>query len=53
MNALGMVETKGLVASIEAADAMIKTAQVKLYGQEEIGGGYITGTVVQSASPAT
>ena len=42
MNALGMVETKGLVASIEAADAMIKTASVKLYGQEESGGGYIT-----------
>ncbi len=42
MNALGMVETKGLVASIEAADAMIKTANVKLYGQEESGGGYIT-----------
>jgi ethanolamine utilization protein EutM len=42
MNALGMVETKGLVASIEAADAMIKTAKVKLYGQEETGGGYVT-----------
>ncbi len=42
MNALGMVETRGLVASIEAADAMIKTAFVKLIGQEEIGGGHIT-----------
>jgi len=42
MNALGMVETKGLVASIEAADAMIKAAKVKLYGQEESGGGYVT-----------
>ena len=42
LNALGMVETKGLVASIEAADAMIKTANVKLYGQEESGGGYVT-----------
>lgn len=42
MNALGMVETHGLVASIEAADTMIKTAHVKLVGQEEIGGGYIT-----------
>jgi ethanolamine utilization protein EutM len=42
MNALGMVETRGLVASIEAADAMIKTAHVKLYGQEEVGGGYVT-----------
>ncbi|MBC8507136.1 MAG: BMC domain-containing protein [Chloroflexi bacterium] len=42
MNALGMVETRGLVASIEAADAMLKTAHVKLYGQEESGSGYIT-----------
>ncbi len=42
MNALGMIETRGLTASIEAADAMIKTAYVKLVGQEEIGGGYIT-----------
>ena len=42
MNALGMIETRGLVASIEAADAMIKTSHVKLYGQEEIGGGYVT-----------
>lgn len=42
LNALGMVETRGLVASIEAADAMIKTAHVQLVGQEEIGGGYIT-----------
>ena len=42
MNALGMVETRGLVASIEAADAMVKTAFVSLVGQEEIGGGYIT-----------
>ncbi|MEN8241712.1 MAG: BMC domain-containing protein [Chloroflexota bacterium] len=41
MSALGMVETKGLAASIEAADAMIKTAHVKLYGQEESGGGFI------------
>ena len=42
MNALGMVETRGLVASLEAADAMIKTAAVKLYGQEESGGGFVT-----------
>ncbi len=40
--ALGMVETKGLVASIEAADAMTKVAHVRLICQEEIGGGYIT-----------
>jgi ethanolamine utilization protein EutM len=37
-----MVETRGLVSSIEAADAMVKTASVKLLGQEEIGGGFIT-----------
>jgi ethanolamine utilization protein EutM len=41
-SALGMIETRGLVASIEAADAMIKTAHVKLCGQEEVGGGYVT-----------
>jgi ethanolamine utilization protein EutM len=40
--ALGMVETKGVVASIEAADAMTKMAHVKLVCQEEIGGGYVT-----------
>jgi len=40
--ALGMVETRGLVAAIEAADAMRKVAHVKLLCQEEIGGGYIT-----------
>lgn len=40
--ALGMVETKGLVASIEAADAMSKVANVQLVCQEEIGGGYVT-----------
>lgn len=42
VTALGMVETKGLVASIEAADAMTKVAHVRLVCQEEIGGGYIT-----------
>lgn len=40
--ALGMVETRGLVAAIDAADAMLKTAHVTLTGQEEIGGGYTT-----------
>jgi ethanolamine utilization protein EutM len=40
--ALGMVETRGLVASIEAADAMSKVAFVTLLLQEEIGGGYVT-----------
>ncbi len=42
MTALGMVETRGLVASIEAADAMTKVAHVRLVCQEEIGGGYVT-----------
>lgn len=42
MNALGMVETRGVVASIEAADAMTKVAHVELVAQEEIGGGYVT-----------
>jgi len=40
--ALGMIETKGLVGSIEAADAMVKAANVKLVGKEKIGGGYVT-----------
>ncbi len=40
--ALGMVETRGLVAAIEAADAMVKAANVNLVGSEYIGGGYVT-----------
>ncbi len=40
--ALGMVETKGLVGAIEAADAMVKAANVRLIGREYIGGGYVT-----------
>ena len=42
LDALGMVETKGLVGSIEAADAMVKAARVQLIGKEVIGGGYVT-----------
>ncbi|MFO7448336.1 MAG: BMC domain-containing protein [Ignavibacteriaceae bacterium] len=41
-DALGMIETKGLVCAIEAADAMVKTAKVELLGKETIGGGYVT-----------
>lgn len=41
-NALGLIETKGLVGAIEAADAMVKAAQVTLIGKETIGGGYVT-----------
>jgi microcompartment protein CcmL/EutN len=40
--ALGLVETRGLVGSIEAADAMVKAANVQLIGYEKIGGGYVT-----------
>ena len=41
-DALGMIETKGLVGSIEAADAMVKTANVYLIGKEHVGGGLVT-----------
>lgn len=41
-DALGMVETKGLVGSIEAADAMVKAANVSLIGKELVGGGIVT-----------
>ena len=40
--ALGMVETKGLVGSIEAADAMVKAATVHLIGKVHVGGGLVT-----------
>ncbi|MHA2500248.1 MAG: BMC domain-containing protein, partial [Candidatus Hodarchaeales archaeon] len=40
--ALGLIETKGLVGAIEAADAMVKAANVTLIGKEQIGGGYVT-----------
>ena len=45
MEALGLIETKGLVGAIEAADAMVKTANVVLTGKEFIGAGYVTITV--------
>lgn len=41
-NALGMVETKGLVGAVEAADAMVKAANVTLIGREQIGGGLVS-----------
>lgn len=41
-DALGLVETRGLVGSIEAADAMVKAANVQLIGYEQVGGGYVT-----------
>ena len=40
--ALGMVETKGLVGAVEAADAMVKAANVALIGSEYVGGGFVT-----------
>jgi len=40
--ALGMVETKGLVGAVEAADAMVKAANVSLIGSEYVGGGLVT-----------
>ena len=43
--ALGMIETRGLVAMIEAADAMVKAAKVNLVGWEKIGSGYVTAMV--------
>lgn len=40
--ALGMIETKGLIGAIEAADAMVKAANVELIGSEKIGSGLVT-----------
>ena len=40
--ALGMIETQGLIGVIEAADAMLKAAEVKLVGKEKIGAAYVT-----------
>ncbi len=44
-DALGMIETKGFVGMVEAADAMVKAARVGLVGYERIGGGYVTAIV--------
>jgi len=41
-NALGMIETKGLVGAVEAADAMVKAANVSLVGKSKVGGGLVT-----------
>lgn len=43
--ALGMIETRGFTAMVEAADAMVKAAKVALTGYERIGGGYVTAIV--------
>ena len=41
-SALGMIETRGLVGAVEAADAMVKAANVELIGREQVGGGLVT-----------
>ena len=46
MEALGMIETKGLIALIEASDAMLKSANVELAGWEKVGSGLVTVFVV-------
>jgi microcompartment protein CcmL/EutN len=43
--ALGMIETRGFAAMVEAADAMVKAAKVELVSYEKIGGGYVTAVV--------
>jgi microcompartment protein CcmL/EutN len=56
MDALGMIETKGLTALIEAADAMVKAARVELVGYKQIGAGMVTAIVrgdVASCKAAT
>jgi len=40
--AFGLIETRGLVAAIEAADVMVKAANVEIVGRESVGGGYVT-----------
>ena len=44
-DALGMIETRGFAAMVEASDAMVKTAKVELVSYERIGGGYVTAII--------
>ncbi len=44
-DALGMIETRGFTAMVEASDAMVKAAKVDLVGYEKIGGGFVTAVV--------
>jgi ethanolamine utilization protein EutM len=44
-DALGMIETRGFAAMVEASDAMVKAAKVELIGYEKIGGGYVTAVI--------
>jgi ethanolamine utilization protein EutM len=45
LDALGMIETRGFAAMVEASDAMVKAAKVELVNYEKIGGGYVTAIV--------
>ncbi len=45
IEALGMIESRGFVAMVEASDAMVKAAKVELIGYQQIGGGYVTAIV--------
>jgi ethanolamine utilization protein EutM len=45
MKALGMIETRGFTAMVEASDAMVKAAKVELIGYEKIGGGFVTAII--------
>ena len=45
MDALGIIETKGLTALIEASDAMVKAARVELVGYQQIGGGFVSALI--------
>ena len=44
-DALGMIETRGFAAMVEASDAMVKAAKVELFSYEKIGGGYVTAVI--------
>jgi ethanolamine utilization protein EutM len=44
-DALGMIETRGFIGMVEAADAMVKAAKVELVGYEKVGGGFVTAVV--------
>ncbi len=46
LEALGMVETKGFVGAVEAADAMVKAANVQIVGRQEVGDGLVAVTIV-------
>ena len=53
MNALGMIETRGLVGAVEAADTMVKAANVTLIGREQVGSGLVTVMVRGAVKAAT